>query len=139
ASLLFAPKSGREFRDDFNQQANVISVAALDYADIVNEQGTVMYQTAIVAAQVIRVNISESAEVLKAQLNEATTEATKQYQVARDEVASAYVDAKNTTSQATEDAKAEVAEGTEEVKAATDKAAAKEQPLKEDAEKVKKQ
>ena len=95
AALLFAPKSGREFRDDLNQQANVLRDTALDYADIVTEKGNVMYQTASDAAQDIRVNLSESAEVLKAQLNEATTEATKQYQVARDEVASAYADAKN--------------------------------------------
>ncbi|WP_233487845.1 YtxH domain-containing protein [Aerococcus sp. 1KP-2016] len=39
AALLFAPKSGRELRDDLNQQANVIRDTALDYADIMSEKG----------------------------------------------------------------------------------------------------
>ncbi|MDK6652436.1 YtxH domain-containing protein, partial [Aerococcus urinae] len=54
-ALLFAPKSGKELRQDINDQANNLKDTAMNYADLAIEKGNTIYEATSDAANDIRV------------------------------------------------------------------------------------
>ena len=65
AALLYAPKSGRELREDLMEEADYLLDRASDYADYAQDRGSEFYDAAQDAGQDIKVNLQASASNLK--------------------------------------------------------------------------
>ena len=64
-ALLFAPKSGKELREDLAVKADELKDQLSDYVDISIEKGVELSEVALNATEDIRVNLKDSASQLK--------------------------------------------------------------------------
>lgn len=64
-ALLFAPKSGKELREDLAVKADELKEQLSDYVDISIEKGVELSEVALNATEDIRVNLKDSASQLK--------------------------------------------------------------------------
>ena len=64
-ALLFAPKSGKELREDLAVKADELKEQLSDYVDISIEKGVELSEAALTATEDIRVNLKDSALQLK--------------------------------------------------------------------------
>ena len=70
AALLFAPKSGRELRDDIGQEMDELIDLAYDYTDYAVEHGSRIVDVASEAGKDIKINLQNTADHLKDQFVE---------------------------------------------------------------------
>lgn len=89
AALLYAPKSGRELREDLAQEIDELKFRAGEYADYAVERGVEMFDQANEMKDDIQVNLKHSASQLKSQFQDVKDEATDEWNKVK-------TDAKNT-------------------------------------------
>ncbi|MDO4432782.1 MAG: YtxH domain-containing protein, partial [Aerococcaceae bacterium] len=74
-ALLYAPKSGKELREDLSNEFETLKEKASEYTDLAVERGVEWYDAANEATQEIKVNLKQSALQLKGQLEGIAQEA----------------------------------------------------------------
>lgn len=79
AALLYAPKSGKELREDLAQEIDELKFRAGEYADIAVERGVEMFDQAHEMKDDIQVNLKQSASHLKSQFQDVRDEATDEW------------------------------------------------------------
>ena len=72
-ALLFAPKSGKELREDLAVKADELKDQLSDYVDISIEKGVELSEVALNATEDIRVNLKDSASQLKDEVSQTVT------------------------------------------------------------------
>ena len=79
-ALLFAPKSGKELREDLAKEANRYKEQLSEYGEIALAKGAEFTEVAKASTQDIRINLQEQASHLKEQVSKHTekTNSTKQ-------------------------------------------------------------
>lgn len=112
-ALLYAPKSGKELRNDLNQQANMAKDSAKDYMDIAKEKGNELKETAQKAGSEYMQNMNETMNQMKNDLSSTTDEAKGDLDSIKSEVKETAVDMKDTYKEGMEKDK-EIAKDTAE-------------------------
>ena len=72
-ALLFAPKSGKELREDLAVKADELKEQLSDYVDISIEKGVELSEAALNATEDIRVNLKDSASQFKDTVKKSAT------------------------------------------------------------------
>lgn len=72
-ALLFAPKSGKELREDLAVKADELKEQLSDYVDISIEKGVELSEVALNATEDIRVNLKDSASQFKDTVKKSAT------------------------------------------------------------------
>ena len=72
-ALLFAPKSGKELREDLAIKADELKEQLSDYVDISIEKGVELSEVALNATEDIRVNLKDSASQFKDTVKKSAT------------------------------------------------------------------
>lgn len=85
-ALLYAPKSGEEFRRELNEEFDDLLERASEYKEYAMERGAEYYDVATEKAEDIKVNLKYSADNLKTQLDDASHEATNEWQRVKSEL-----------------------------------------------------
>lgn len=85
-ALLYAPKSGKELRDDLYGEFDHLMDRASDYSDYAVERGVEMYDAAAEATEDIKVNLKESGSKLKTQMTDLSKEASDEWAKVKSEL-----------------------------------------------------
>ena len=72
-ALLFAPKSGKELREDLAVKADELKEQLSEYVDISIEKGVELSEVALNATEDIRVNLKDSASQFKDTVKKSAT------------------------------------------------------------------
>ena len=72
-ALLFAPKSGKELREDLAVKADELKEQLPDYVDISIDKGVELSEVALNATEDIRVNLKDSASQFKDTVKKSAT------------------------------------------------------------------
>ena len=72
-ALLFAPKSGKELREDLAVKADELKEHLSEYVDISSEKGVELSEVALNATEDIRVNLKDSASQFKDTVKKSAT------------------------------------------------------------------
>ena len=108
-ALLFAPKSGKELREDLAVKADELKEQLSDYVDISIEKGVELSEAALNATEDIRVNLKDSASQFKDTVKKSATNL-------KEEVSQTVSKVQDTFSAKKEEAEEVVTELKEEVK-----------------------
>ncbi len=84
--VLFAPKSGKDTREDLSKKFDDSKKSASDYAGKAKEKSGEMYQTAGEATENIKITLTKTASELRDQLHHASDEIRKDAMNLKDEV-----------------------------------------------------
>lgn len=109
-ALLFAPKSGKELREDLAVKADELKEQLSEYVDISIEKGVELSEAALNATEDIRVNLKDSASQFKDTVKKSATNL-------KEEVSQTVSKVQDTFSAKKEEAAEVVTELKEEVKA----------------------
>lgn len=115
-ALLYAPKSGKELREDLNQQSANAKGSAKEYADIAKEKGKEMKTVAKDASDDIKISLKESASQMKDQLTRASKDVGEGLTDLKQSATEVAQDAKSTVTEVAQEAKTTANETVENVK-----------------------
>ena len=85
-ALLFAPKSGKELREDLAKEANRYKEQLSEYGEIARAKGCEFAEVAKTSTQDIRINLQEQASHLKEQVSKHTENLKGQFNETVDKV-----------------------------------------------------
>lgn len=91
AALLFAPKSGEEFRDDLKEELDILLDKANEYKDYAYDRSLEFYDVASEKTEDIKVNLKYSADQLRSQFEDVSHDAMQEMQRVKDELAKSTV------------------------------------------------
>lgn len=118
-ALLFAPKSGKELRQDIADEFDNVMDTVYDYRDIAVEKGTELVEVAKETTDDIKVTLKDTTQNLKSQLSETSDKVAHDFKKAKDEVDRSVEEikddatvAKDVAVEVAEEAKTEVEEAT---------------------------
>ena len=85
SALLFAPKSGEEFREELKNEFDDLKLRADEYKEVAKDKGASLYGSATDSSEDIKVNLKYSAENLKHQFEDVASEAVNEFKHLKDE------------------------------------------------------
>ncbi|MFZ2847937.1 MAG: YtxH domain-containing protein, partial [Trichococcus flocculiformis] len=83
-ALLFAPKPGKELRDDITEEVNNLLDTARDYADIAVEKSNEFMDVAKETTEDIKINLKDTTSSIKTQFSETTKHVGEDLKKAKD-------------------------------------------------------
>ena len=119
-ALLYAPKSGKELREDISNEFDDFMDTMYDYKDIAVEKGSELVEVAKETTDDIIVSLKDTSSHLKSQYNETKGKVTEDFQKAKTEVDKTMADVKEAASVGKDVATEVVEEAKTEAKKETD-------------------
>lgn len=94
-ALLFAPKSGKELRQDISNEFDDFMDTMYDYKDIAVEKGSELIEVAKETTDDIKVSLKDTSSQLKSQYTETKDKVAQDFRKAKTEVDQAVADIKD--------------------------------------------